>query len=1156
MEVLIASASVVRTHCHCHSDCDRVAGTSGEPATRALPAFSRGRGWLLQLMAALVCSGLVVACKVDTKPASGLVVQVQTDMAVPKDIDRIRVEASQNGTMLLSEDHQIGPGYLGLPAQFTVQNPGNALPVLIRAIGLSQQLPRIERSALIPIPNNGPELLHLTLGYLCDGTANADGTSTCGDGKTCKAGTCQDATASATDLSDDANSSTTSAVSAGDGGMANCFDTEVCFGAGVGKDVDLDPSTCSFAVGADSTSTPDKYNVALELPLGSAGVCDVSACWIVLSSGDEGWAASSTGRISVPPAVCLKQIMGASIKVAVSATCPTKSLATSSCPFGDAGTPIAVGTPGSGTNTPGSQIGDACTGAGKQSCGMCGTMGRTCENGAWTDFAACTAGGNCQKDTTQPCGTGGTQTCMGDCDWGLCLNQSCAGPSTRSCGMCGTQQRKCSNGVWADWGACSGEGICMPGTAQACAAGGSQACGGNCQWGDCGAGGCDGAPSEPCGNCGSHTRACDATTKQYTAFGACAGEGPCAPDSTVMCGTGGTQTCGGNCTLNASCTGQTCVGPSSQSCGNCGTQTRTCDMETATWSDWTDCGMQGECAPDALRTCGSNGLQVCDGDCHWDASCAGQTCVGSAIQTCGNCGVQARLCDGDTATWLPFSVCVGQGCKPGDTQACGSGGTQTCGTDCQFGACGNQTCPMPAPVVGCGDCNRGAIDQTCDATTGTWKAGSCKEPAEVCTVNATRTCANGGLETCGTDCSWGACAGQMCPAGSKPGTACENCGTQTVTCDMTTGTWKVTCTGTGVCAPNTTPAACTTASGASGTHTCSAQCAFSECVAQCSAPMPSLTCGNCNLGTRTVTCDPTTGTYTIGACTGDSGCAPNSSAACMAGTAPGTKTCNASCAYDSCVATPMQCPAPTPSTACGNCNLGMRSVTCDMTTGTYTIGACTGDSGCAPNTSAACTAANGPGTKTCNASCAYDACVATPMQCPAPTPSTACGNCNLGMRSVTCDMTTGAYTIGACTGDSGCAPNTSAVCTAANGTGMKTCNASCAYGDCVPTLMPCLTPAPTTSCGTCGTFAQTCNMTNGTWTQGACSEQPQPPPTSCGNCGTTVPACINGNWTAGMCTGEGVCKAGTTATCTTADASIGTVTCGSTCQPGECVPTL
>src|SRR5205814_9206693 len=106
---------------------------------------------------------------------------------------------------------------------------------------------------------------------------------------------------------------------------------------------------------------------------------------------------------------------------------------------------------------------------------------------------------------------------------------------------------------------------------------------------------------------------------------------------------------------DATVEGGTCAGPTSQACGHCGTQTRTCD--SGQWSAWSACTGEGACSSGMSQACGTGGTQSCGGDCKWGA-CGNQTCPGPSTQACGKCGTSTRTCDNATGTWSAWSPCA------------------------------------------------------------------------------------------------------------------------------------------------------------------------------------------------------------------------------------------------------------------------------------------------------------------------------------------------------------------------------------------------------------------------------------------------------------------------------------------------------------------
>lgn len=224
--------------------------------------------------------------------------------------------------------------------------------------------------------------------------------------------------------------------------------------------------------------------------------------------------------------------------------------------------------------------------------------------------------------------------------------------------------------------------------------------------------------------------------------GCCAGP-LCLPGTDkAACGAGGIAcvTCLSLC-VNGGCSGCTPGASQTMPCGNCGTQTRTCD-QNGVWGVFGGCQNEGVCTPNQTRSaaCGNCGTatETCDNSCQWAAgACQNQgACKPGTTRSsaCGNCGTLTDTC-GNNCQWAA-GTCQNQGaCKPGATRtaACGNCGTSTdtCGNNCQWaaGACAGQGACAP----------------------GTTRAGGCDPCSQ---------------QTCNNSCQWGGCA-------LKPGNACE-----------------------------------------------------------------------------------------------------------------------------------------------------------------------------------------------------------------------------------------------------------------------------------------------------------------------------------------------------------------------------------------------
>ncbi|MCA9540631.1 MAG: hypothetical protein KC620_17150 [Myxococcales bacterium] len=76
----------------------------------------------------------------------------------------------------------------------------------------------------------------------------------------------------------------------------------------------------------------------------------------------------------------------------------------------------------------------------------------------------------------------GGQQCRGDGVCGVCDDGE---SETRPCGRCGTQERRCLDGVWQDWRLCMDQGECEAGQVEACGRCGQRTCTAQCTWTSC-----------------------------------------------------------------------------------------------------------------------------------------------------------------------------------------------------------------------------------------------------------------------------------------------------------------------------------------------------------------------------------------------------------------------------------------------------------------------------------------------------------------------------------------------------------------------------------------------------------------------------------------------------------------------------------------------
>lgn len=127
-----------------------------------------------------------------------------------------------------------------------------------------------------------------------------------------------------------------------------------------------------------------------------------------------------------------------------------------------------------------------------------------------------------------------------------------------------------------------------------------------------------------------------------------------------------------------------------QSCGNCGTQSRGCGSDGA-WNAWGACSSQGACRPGAVdeSTCGTCGSKerTCSASCQWNAFGA---CGAAASFDGGTCDAGVGACAVGTLTCTAGSVSCAQTVSP-TSEVCDGADN-----DCDGVVDGAGVCPVDA----------------------------------------------------------------------------------------------------------------------------------------------------------------------------------------------------------------------------------------------------------------------------------------------------------------------------------------------------------------------------------------------------------------------------------------------------------------------------
>ncbi|MEP7120261.1 MAG: hypothetical protein ABJE95_05085 [Byssovorax sp.] len=310
------------------------------------------------LAALALVSGLPLLLSCSPAPLGEIVIAIRTDIAIPKDIDRIIIDVTiaKTGESKFTMAYQaLDPAHtFKLPATlaFTASatDPGAAVRVRVLALR-GDGAPRMVREVVTTVPADRTVTLPIPIEFLCDGTTemvldpltkepvrDKKGDlvfkSTCDDGMTCSAGKCVDVTVPEVSL---ASYSGALIFGGGTGSQdGDCFDAASCFEGSTFADVNL--GNCTIQAGND-------VNVAL-LTQG-AGSCGASGCFVPLDAeSDAGWQPDQNGALRLPPAVCDKiksrELGGVVTAPAGKSPCARKASSLPICgPFSSSGKYVA-----------------------------------------------------------------------------------------------------------------------------------------------------------------------------------------------------------------------------------------------------------------------------------------------------------------------------------------------------------------------------------------------------------------------------------------------------------------------------------------------------------------------------------------------------------------------------------------------------------------------------------------------------------------------------------------------------------------------------------------------------------------------------------------------------------------------------------------------
>lgn len=282
-----------------------------------------------------------VACS-EKQPAKGqLVLALSTDLALPKDVDTVRIQVRANGRDRFDRSYPFGPDENKIPATLTlVAGDDPTQPIEVRVLAFRQGEIRTLSKTITTIPEERTAMLRVPIQWFCYRQAEAGGDdefrSTCetdnGPDSACVGGSCVDAKVDSKMLPEFEPEVVFGGGADAEDPGAECFATEACFDAGI----DVTPDEHCVVEVPDSSV--DRLNFAVVTAM--AGICSgtTGACYVPLDHTPElgGWSELDDGeagvpRYALPQAVCERLADGRGLRVRATRECAAKTASRPTC---------------------------------------------------------------------------------------------------------------------------------------------------------------------------------------------------------------------------------------------------------------------------------------------------------------------------------------------------------------------------------------------------------------------------------------------------------------------------------------------------------------------------------------------------------------------------------------------------------------------------------------------------------------------------------------------------------------------------------------------------------------------------------------------------------------------------------------------------------
>ncbi|MBI2391169.1 MAG: hypothetical protein HYV09_16385, partial [Deltaproteobacteria bacterium] len=275
-------------------------------------------GLLTMMLAGALSSGSACSGKKNTE----IIVAVQTDLRVPKDLDAITLRVLSRGAVQHEETHVLGPFALRLPATIGLvpADDGDLQPIEVQVIGRFSKDPQVDpalrdekvlRKARLTFARGRVGLVRLPLKFSCYDVTG------CKEAETCIAGACVPTPLIEGTAMPDYSAEAVFGPGGNEQQQGTCFDAQSCLTSAVGITATDDPCVYSLAGAPAPDGGPRRLdptlpiNVSLATAPGGLGFCDATACRVPLDLDPlEGWTwldETKTG-IRLSQGICAKVV--------------------------------------------------------------------------------------------------------------------------------------------------------------------------------------------------------------------------------------------------------------------------------------------------------------------------------------------------------------------------------------------------------------------------------------------------------------------------------------------------------------------------------------------------------------------------------------------------------------------------------------------------------------------------------------------------------------------------------------------------------------------------------------------------------------------------------------------------------------------------------